>query len=241
MDEPRCPVSQSVELGAVFALDLMSSANCVGMCGGFAAAVGATKLPLRPNLMRQITYSLGRVCTYSFLGAIGGFAGLYLSRFNTALASAQQVFSLLGGAMMVLIGVSTLGLFRLRMLKAEGLGTLLAPTFSHFLHAPDRGGLFLAGLANGFLPCGLVYAFLATAVATGDVLKGLLIMAAFGAGTVPAMILTGCGSSLLSHAGRMRVYRLAAVFILLAGVMTIKRGIPSANAGDCHIQPAPPT
>ncbi len=230
-------MNHPVELAAVFVLALTSSVHCVGMCGGFAATIGAAKLPFGSNLARQMIYSVGRVCTYSFFGATGGYAGLYLSRFNSALVSAQQVFSILAGVMMILIGASTLGLVRLRVFRLEGVSALLAPMFNHFLHARGRGGFFLAGLANGFLPCGLVYAFLASAVATGDMFQGLLIMATFGVGTVPAMLLTGCGSSLLTHTGRLRVYRLAAVFILLAGVMTIKRAIFTADAPACHEPP----
>jgi hypothetical protein len=221
-------------------LALLSSAHCVGMCGGFAAAIGASKLRAGPSLIRQIVYSAGRVFTYSFLGALGGYAGLYLSRYDTALVRTQQVFSLLAGVMMVLIGAWTLGLFRLRVFRSGAFASLLAPLLGHFLHSRGRSGYFLAGLANGFLPCGLVYAFLATAVATGDVVRGMLVMAVFGAGTVPAMVITGCGSSLLSHSVRTHVYRLAAVFILLAGVMTIKRGIPSGQPCDCHGQTVAP-
>ena len=98
-----------------------------------------------------------------------------------------------------------------------------------------RGGIgyFVAGVANGFLPCGLVYAFLAMAVATQDVGRGAVVMIAFGLGTVPAMMAIGCGATLLSHTARLRVYRLAAVFVVIAGAATIYRAFPLGKPADC--------
>ena len=46
-------------------------------------------------------------------------------------------------------------------------------------------------MLNGLLPCPLVYAFAAQAAASGGPLQGLLIMAAFGLGTFPAMLMMG--------------------------------------------------
>ena len=46
---------------------------------------------------------------------------------------------------------------------------------------------FLFGLANGLLPCGLVYAALGLAVASTGPLEGAAIMGAFGLGTVPSL------------------------------------------------------
>lgn len=221
------------ELAAVFALGLLSSAHCLGMCGGFAAAIGATRQPLGPSLVRQMVYSFGRVTTYAFLGAVGGTAGLWLAEYNTSLVTVQQVFSILAGVMMLLIGASVLGLLRFTWWKTGALGQLLAPMFTHFLNARSWGGFYLAGLANGFLPCGLVYAFLAKAISTSALLDGALLMAAFGLGTVPAMVAIGCGSTLLGHAARRRVYQFAACIVMVFGVITIKRGLPDKDAPCC--------
>ncbi len=165
--------------------------------------------------------------------ACGGFAGLYLSRFNTQLVSAQQVFSVLAGVIMLAVGLSVLGLLRLPRAVSGGVSNLFAPLYRHFLNARSTGGFFLAGIANGFLPCGLVYAFLAMAVTKESVSLGMLVMLCFGAGTVPVMVLIGCGSKLLSRTTRLRVYRVAACFVILAGIRTIVRGIPSGDA-PCH-------
>jgi len=106
--------------------------------------------------------------------------------------------------------------------------------FRQFLMGRGRWPVFVAGLATGFLPCGLVYAFLAAAVATGNVLKGMLVMACFGLGTVPAMAAIGCGSRVLSLRLRQHVFRLAACFVVLLGGATIYRAVATMGGRSCH-------
>ena len=47
------------------------------------------------------------------------------------------------------------------------------------------------GLLWGFLPCGLVYSVLTTALVTGSAMRGGLLMLAFGLGTLPNLLLAG--------------------------------------------------
>lgn len=230
MDQPWSLVPK---LLAILVGGLFGSAHCVGMCGGFAAALGATEQPPRRGLVRQLVYSFGRLFTYGFLGAVGGYVGRYLTSYQSTLIGAQQVFSVLAGVIMIAVGVMALGIFRFRWLRPGALGETIAPMFRHFLDAPGRTGVFLAGVANGFLPCGLVYAFLSMAVASGSVFQGFLLMVAFGMGTVPIMVLVGCGSTLLTHQLRHRIYRVAACLVILAGAVTIVRGWPGADRSCC--------
>jgi len=222
-----------MELAGFFIGGVLGSAHCVGMCGGFAAAIGATERPFWPTLRRQLVYSSGRVFTYAFLGALSGFAGLWLSQFRTPLVGAQQIFSMFAGVIMLLIGLSVLGVLRFRLGPPPVLSRIIGPIYSHFFAARTTVGTFGAGVATGFLPCGLVYSFLALAVASGRLESGLAQMAVFGLGTVPAMVLIGCGGKLLTLGVRTRVYRVAACFVILLGGVTIWRALPIHPAGDC--------
>ena len=47
------------------------------------------------------------------------------------------------------------------------------------------------GLLWGWLPCGLVYGILLTALLAGDPLSGAAVMVAFGLGTLPNLLLAG--------------------------------------------------
>lgn len=216
----------------------LSSAHCIGMCGGFAGAIGAARVSFWPIFARQIVYNLGRIFTYAFLGSLAGSAGLYLSRFTILGASPQQLLALIAGALMIAIGLTTLGVVRLPARWTGAAGGLMAPFFSYFLNARGWWGYFAAGLANGFLPCGLVYAFLAMAAASGDTLRGMVLMIGFGFGTVPAMLFVGCGARFLSNVTRQRIFRFAAAFVLLLGGLTIYRGWPTRTAACCDDQGA---
>lgn len=215
---------------AVFGGALLGSAHCIGMCGGFAAAIGATRRSIRAAVMRQLIYTGGRVFTYAFLGAVAGFAGLWLGQFESSLLGAQRVFSMIAGAVMLFVGISALGVIPKSRGGTSFVGRLFAPIFTHILNSNGNSAYFAAGIATGFLPCGLVYAFLALAVASADVTYGMLTMICFGLGTAPAMVLVGCGSSILSRTARAKVFRVAGALMIVMGGVTIYRAIPHENA-----------
>jgi sulfite exporter TauE/SafE len=102
---------------------------------------------------------------------------------------------------------------------------LLPPLLRSYLSSHRARDLFLAGVFTGFLPCGLVYAFLALASASGTMWQGGLRMALFGLGTAPMMVLTGWGGSLLRISLRRHAFRIAAGCIVLTGVLSIARGV----------------
>src|SRR3546814_9938372 len=59
----------------VFLAGLAGSLHCVGMCGGFACALGSDPRGRAATLRRQLLYNVGRVTTYMFLGALAGTLG----------------------------------------------------------------------------------------------------------------------------------------------------------------------
>ncbi|WP_211091385.1 urease accessory protein UreH domain-containing protein, partial [Pseudothauera rhizosphaerae] len=71
------------------------------------------------------------------------------------------------------------------------LSARLVGALRTLLAAPGAGAPLALGVANGLLPCPLVYAFTAQAAAAGGLLPGLSTMAAFGLGTFPMMLLAG--------------------------------------------------
>jgi len=218
-----------IEFLAVFAGGLLGSSHCVGMCGGFAMLVGGSQRPSRAVVLRQLVYSSGRLFTYTFLGAMAGYAGMRLIALPTTLVNVQRAFSITAGAVMIAIGLLTIGLLRIPIRALPRVEALVVPLFRHFLGETHGRTVFLAGLVNGFLPCGLVYAFLAMSLAAARPVQGALLMLAFGAGTVPAMTLLGCGSSFVAQHHRARVRQIAAIVVALSGAVTIYRAIPSVN------------
>ena len=70
-----------------------------------------------------------------------------------------------------------------------------------------------------------MYGFVGMAASTRDVVMGTLTMAAFGLGTIPIMVATGLGGRLLSIGARTKLLQIAAWCIVLAGVLSIARGV----------------
>jgi sulfite exporter TauE/SafE len=217
-----------VELPLVFMGGLLGSAHCVGMCGGFALSIGLGAQGLASNLKRQLTYTLGRVLTYSFFGVAAGYAGLWLSRQEAALINVQAGLSIAAGGLLAVHGLLALGIIPrslLPVLKGGGTPCLAGTFVGPFLTARGWANILLAGILTGFLPCGLVYGFVTLASSTASVLHGLLTMFAFGAGTAPIMLLTGAGGSLLSHSARRHLMRVSAACVLATGLISLARGV----------------
>lgn len=213
-----------IELPLVFLGGFLGSSHCIGMCGGFALMVGWGHPSWRRNLMRQLSYSAGRVSTYCGLGAVAGFLGMRLAESTRDLANIPAALCLLAGLFLVVEGLAAAG-FNLRGRGKSGPGgCLLGGQFASILRGPGLQTAFAAGVLTGFLPCGLVYAFLALAASTGSMLWGAVIMATFGLGTVPLMVLTGTGASMLRLVTRLRMMRVAAWCVVLTGTLTIARG-----------------
>ncbi|HVA45579.1 MAG TPA: sulfite exporter TauE/SafE family protein [Pirellulales bacterium] len=214
-----------MELLMVFVGGLLGSSHCVGMCGGFAISIGAASANWRVNLARQLVYSLGRIFTYSSAGAMAGYGGWRLARSLPPLVHAQSWLAVLAGVLLVIQGLAASGLWRRVLSHGKHHSCLSAGLFAPFLTAPRLTNVFLAGVLNGLLPCGLVYAYLALATSTESMLSGLTHMFLFGLGTLPIMVLAGCGGSLLSLAGRRRLLHLAACCVIITGGLSISRGV----------------
>jgi len=131
---------------------------------------------------------------------------------------------------MIVIGLLTIGVLRIPVRAFPRVESLVVPAFRHFLRGTAGHTVFLAGVANGFLPCGLVYAFLAMSLAAANPVLGAMLMLAFGAGTVPAMTLLGCGGGFVAQRSRARIRQNAAVVVVMAGAVTVYRAIPSMNS-----------
>lgn len=225
------------ELPLVFVSGVLGSAHCIGMCGAISATMNLGTNSVAAALRRQLVWSIGRVFTYSFLGMLAGFAGARLtaSQFMSSqlsMLNVQATLAVVAGVLLIIQGLFSAGIFRRKGKRAGGC--LTASVFAKFLNCGSSLMVFVAGIATGFLPCGLVYSFLALAGATASLWKAPLLMAAFGLGTVPVMLLTGAGLSVASLRIRERLMKVAALCVVVTGVMTTGRGIAFAVNSDAE-------
>lgn len=214
-----------IELPLIFVGGLLGSAHCIGMCGPLAISLSAGATAGTNHLVRQFTFSLGRIFTYGFCGAAAGLGGAWISSESRSFVLSQAWLAILAGAVLLLMGLVTAGVLpRPATKKLGGLPCGAAGWLKTFLTAPGWSAALVAGVFTGFIPCGLVYAFLLKAGSSGSMWQGWLTMVAFGLGTIPLMVLVGFGGQFLSIVGRSRLYRVAAWCIVLTGVISIARG-----------------
>ena len=239
----------------IFLAGVAGSFHCIGMCGGFACALGLHAGGRRVTLLRHLIYNTGRVTTYCFLGGLAGFLGAALiNQDSGTLGLAQRSLAVLSGLLMMFIGLQFFGYFQRISRRLTGYGgESLVRALRALLKAPGAGVPLAFGVLNGFLPCPLVYAFAAQAAASGGPLPGMLTMAAFGLGTFPAMLLMGgigmwwrpasrkpsIGTTTVSFSNggattlgvrpdwRRQGVRIAGGFIIVLGVITFARGVLS--------------
>lgn len=213
------------ELPLVFLGGLLGSSHCIGMCGPLALALGVQSGRLHANLGRQLLFSAGRIFTYGFLGALAGATGWWLAERPQTLVNVQSALSIAAGVVLVWLGLATAGVLpRVGGKWLNNTPCAAATWFKMLLTSPGAVSAVLAGVFTGFIPCGLVYAFVVYAASSGDVVRGWATMVAFGLGTVPLMVLAGCGGTLLSLTARTRVLRIAAWCVVATGLISVARG-----------------
>lgn len=222
-----------IELPLIFVSGLLGSSHCVGMCGPFAMLLGSATTGWCQNIAWQLLYSAGRIFTYTTLGAMAGFGGQRLAGLKLSGINATAILAIAAGALLIYEGLVTAGVWQRLAFAKQGSGS--CPTgglLRSMLQQQSRWGVFLAGIATGFLPCGLVYAFLLIAARSGDLLLGALVMAVFGLGTLPLMVATGTTASFISVERRMRMLTLAGWCVVIMGSLSLYRGLAFLTIDD---------
>ena len=175
---------------ALFLVGLLGGAHCVGMCGGIVGAL-AMGSPARWSM--HLAYNGGRILSYAIAGAIAGAlgaAGLGLE----GQVPARLILYLFANLMLVALGLYLIGVTRALAFTerlGQSLWRRLQPLTRRFLPATRVAQAFPLGMLWGWLPCGLVYSALASALSAGSAQRGALLMLAFGAGTLPNLLLAG--------------------------------------------------
>ena len=212
----------SPEILTSFFVGLFGSLHCIGMCGPIAIALPVPNSNNISFVAGRLLYNLGRITTYSFLGAVFGLLGsrLVISGFQ------QSVSIFLGIA--ILIAVLIPPRYKAKISQHKIVQKITLPLKSGISDLFKQGtfsSMFLTGLLNGFLPCGLVYVALAGAIASGDAISGTAVMILFGLGTVPAMFAATIFGKFLNINIRRKITKAVPVFALVLGLLFILRGM----------------
>jgi sulfite exporter TauE/SafE len=203
---------------ALFLIGLLGGTHCIGMCGGI---VGALSLGAAPRPSLHLAYNAGRIVSYGLAGAMAGAVG------GASLALADQlplrvILFVLANLMLVALGLYLMGLTRVLAFSerfGQKLWRHLQPLTRRFLPVRTVAQAFPLGLLWGWLPCGLVYSALVTALTSGSAWRGAALMLAFGLGTLPNLLLAGL------FAARLRAYAAMPAVRLTAGSLVLAFGL----------------
>jgi sulfite exporter TauE/SafE len=203
-------------------LGLIGSFHCVGMCGPIAVALPIGNDSWYRRLSGTFLYNIGRAITYAVMGAVFGVLGEGIQ-----LGGLQKWVSIAMGVIMILSVVFPV-LFRNTKLLDQyiyGYVDRLKASLGPLLRNSSLGSLFLIGLLNGLLPCGLVYVALAGAIATSGVASGALYMFVFGLGTLPMLSLVTLLGNVITGRFKSAVNKMIPYVVVLIGLLFILRGL----------------
>jgi sulfite exporter TauE/SafE len=178
---------------AVFLVGLLGGTHCMAMCGGIVGALTVGTPAGRPQWPLHLAYNLGRISSYALAGAVLGAIGSAGLLLNEALP-VQMTLYVLANLMLVALGLYLIGVPQgLTFLERGGqkVWARIQPLTRRFLPATSVSRALPLGMLWGFLPCGMVYSVLTTALLTGSAVRGAGLMLAFGLGTLPNLLLAG--------------------------------------------------
>lgn len=239
----------ALSLLAIFMIGMLGSVHCVGMCGGIVGAFSvasspAKKFPVAVNVVRTsgtsaldsalrvVSYNVGRIGSYAIAGALcGGLAGGVRAIVNVSVIQMSGYW--LANLMLVALGLYLMDVWHgLGHLEAVGqtLWRRIQPLIKYLLPLDSPLKMFAVGGIWGWLPCGMVYSVLLTAMLTGSALSGATVMLAFGLGTLPTLLMMGMLGERLRTLMQRRPVRLICGLIVLSfgllGLVRAASGLP---------------
>lgn len=220
---PSKLADQHMGYGMLFVVGVLTSFHCIAMCGGIqlSQCIGTADETHKKHaaVRASLAYNLGRILGYTFVGAVLG--GLFSVIGHTVNQNTlwQCVFKAVVGICMIVSAGNLIGLFpalrRLRIPLPRGI---------YRLFAKGNRAPFFVGMVNSLMPCGPLQAMWMVALATGNVLTGVLSMFFFAVGTVPMMLGVG---TLLAGIGRKYAKQFTdagAVVVAVMGFAMLSQG-----------------
>lgn len=247
-----------ISLLPIFMIGLLGGVHCVGMCGGIVSALSMASTPRRSfpvavvtqavmqtgqtgtqaaaldGALRVVAYNVGRIGSYAVAGAIaGGLASG--ARVLVQVSSLQIAGYWLANLMLVGLGLYLMDAWR-GLTHLERVGQLLwrrlQPLVKPLLPMDSPAKAFAMGGLWGWVPCGMVYSVLLTAMLTGSAASGATVMAVFGLGTLPTLLTIGMLGDRFRTWTRKRGVRLASGLIVLGfGLLGLARAANGLSLG----------
>lgn len=194
--------------------------HCVLMCHPFVLYVSSTFSDSSSGykmLIPNFFYNIGRIITYSCMGAVAGSLGTVAAYAGNNFLNIQKFAALIGGVTLILFSV-------MYFFNLSSLNFLAKLKIINIIKKPKFKSPFLYGLLLGFLPCGLTMGAVIGTISSGSLFIGALMMAAFGIGTsVALMVVAVLGSYIMKYVKFFK--HLTSVLLFIMGIYFIYQGV----------------
>jgi sulfite exporter TauE/SafE len=199
--------------------------HCIGMCGPLVISFSLS-MGQQDATAAHLMYHCGRILTYTILGAAMGATGSF-TIIAVHVGTLQVGAMLFAGGLVILMGLAMgewLPQIRILNPRCTPFGPL-ARQFKKLSQSTSAMSYLLLGLMLGLLPCGPVYTALLGAARAGmaaphihqGMFTGMILMAGFGLGTVPALFIVGKAANSGWMKYRTRFNKAGAVFMIVLG------------------------
>jgi len=198
-------------------LGIGGSLHCAGMCSPLALAVTSFNKQL---LFNRFVYNTGRILVY---GSFGALVATFGSLFN--FQAIQIYLSIALGVLLILLGIGSISSIRIPLLSTfiNKISLMIKSKFSKQLKKKNTVSLFILGVLNGILPCGLTYLALSYTLTLNTPAEGFLFMLLFGLGTFPVMIGMPYLLKFIGSFVKINYSKLTTVMMIGLGVLLIGR------------------
>ncbi len=241
-----------LQLLPIFLVGLLGGVHCIGMCGGIVSAFSAAgarrpfPVPVHAeaavlprsaaidDALHVVTFNIGRIASYMLAGAIAG--GVAQGARTLSFMSNLQIGGYwLANLMLVALGLYLMDAWRgLARLETAGqvIWRRVQPLVRHLLPVDSPVKALALGGLWGWVPCGMVYSVLLTAMMSGSAASGAMVMLAFGLGTLPLLFGLGMAGVRLQTFTRRRAVRVVAGLIVLGfGLLGLLRASHGLSLG----------
>ena len=207
---------------AAISLGLVSSFHCLGMCGPIAFILPVGKRSKPGKIMGLLAYNVGRILTYTFLGMLIGLFGEGL-RF----AGVSQAISIVLGVSLLLYVLLAKKFIKLNFYQRHffKFNNGVKAKLAGMLKKQSNAALFITGLLNGLIPCGVVFIALQAALLQSSLTNSMLFMFVFGLGTVPMMFSVSYLSNSFSNVVKLKINKVMPILTIVVALLLIVRGL----------------
>lgn len=201
-------------------LGFAGSLHCVSMCGPIALLISLDKNNVLKMIFQNMIYQLGRIVSYTILGLFFGIIGHSFS-----LIGLHKIISIFFG-LNILISVFFSKKIHIHFLNKYIIKviTRIQSYIILFIKKQNFFYLFIVGVLNGFLPCGLLYIAIVTSITMGNLLYGGVFMFYFGIGTIPIMFITIIIGNYIKYYINNIIKYILPIILSFIGMLLILRG-----------------